>query len=91
MKRVRFIKKAQRLGFSLKEIKALFDLNATSRATCGEVKTKADRKLDEIVGKIKDLKRMKRSLEQLSKACDVNKRAMSECRVLECFEGRGKC
>lgn len=91
LQRVRFIKKAQRLGFSLKEVKALFDLNATSRATCTEVKTKADRKLEEIVSKIHDLQRMKRSLEQLSKACDVNKQAMSECRVLECFEGRGKC
>jgi MerR family transcriptional regulator, copper efflux regulator len=91
LKRVRFIKKAQRLGFSLKEIKTLFDLNATSRATCSEVKTRADRKREEIVSKLYDLQRMKRSLEQLSKACDVNKRAMSECRVLECFEGRGEC
>ena len=84
--RIRFIKRAQQLGFSLKEVKALLEINALPRATCAQVKEKANRKLEEIVSKIRDLQRMKLSLERLAKACNRSKPAVAQCRVLDCFD-----
>ena len=89
--RLRFIRKAQRLGFSLKEVRALLDMSAGSGTACADVKGKADRKVEEIVEKIKDLERMKDALEALSKACGVDRRAMTRCRILECFEDETHC
>ncbi len=41
VRRVRFVKHAQELGFSLKEIKELLSLRATSGATCKDVHERA--------------------------------------------------
>lgn len=89
--RMRFIQKAQGLGFSLKEIKGLMELGSTRHATCADVMKKTDRKLQEVRSKIRDLQRVQRALRELSRACGLSKRAMTECRVLECFERGGKC
>ena len=89
--RLRFIRKAQRLGFSLKEIHTLLDLSTASGATCSDVKNHADRKVEDIAAKINDLQRMKGSLEALSRACGSNRRAMRRCRVLLCFEDESPC
>src|SRR5881296_2013109 len=51
----------------------------------------ADRKTAEIDAKIRDLHRMKRSLEELSKACTVGKRAVTQCRIVECFTDCSEC
>ena len=56
--RIRFIQKAQGLGFSLKEIKGLMELGSTRRATCADVMKKTDRKLQEVRSKIRDLQRV---------------------------------
>lgn len=89
--RLRFIRKAKSLGFSLKEVRALLDMSVGSGTTCADVRRKADRKVEEIVEKVKDLGRMKGALEALSKACGVDRRAMTRCRILECFEDETHC
>ncbi len=91
LSRIRFIKRAQELGFSLKEITALLELPFQPRATCEEVKAHADRKRTEIDAKIRDLQRMRRSLEELSRACTVGKRAVAHCRVADCFTDCSDC
>jgi DNA-binding transcriptional MerR regulator len=90
-RRIRFIKRAQELGFTLREIKGLLELNADPRAACAEVKRRAGGKLDEIAGKIRDLQRMKRSLTRLSAACAGGRKAAAQCRISDCFEPNGKC
>jgi MerR family mercuric resistance operon transcriptional regulator len=90
-RRIRFIKRAQDLGFTLKEVKELIDLNANSKATCSDVRGKAEEKLAEVESKIKDLKRMKQSLKDLAEACGDGKQAVAQCRVLDCFESGWKC
>lgn len=90
-KRIRFIKRAQDLGFTLKEIKALFDLNSNPRATCSDVRSRADAKLNEIDKKLQDLKRMKKSIKALSEACGDGKEALARCQILNCFEPGWKC
>lgn len=86
-RKIRFIKRAQELGFTLREIKELLDLNASPRATCDDVRVRAEAKLEEIEAKIKDLKRMKQSLKALEDACNKSREAMACCRIMDCFEG----
>src|SRR5215467_14021569 len=67
--RIRFIKKAKQLGFSLREIRELLSLRVDSRATAADLKKRVDRKIVEIDDRLQDLKRMKAALLRLSKAC----------------------
>src|SRR4051812_14945289 len=60
--RIRFIKHAQELGFTLKEIRELFELNTRPRAGCADVKSRAELKLAEIEEKLGMLKKMRKSL-----------------------------
>jgi MerR family mercuric resistance operon transcriptional regulator len=90
-KRIRFIKRSQDLGFTLKEIKGLFKLNSNPRGVCSDVRIQADAKLREIEKKIRDLKRMKKSLNDLSNACGDGKKALARCQILNCFEPGWKC
>lgn len=89
--RLRFIRKAQHLGFSLREVHALLGMSDASGARCANVKHEADRKVEEVTARIRDLQRMKRSLEALSRACGAGRRAMRRCRILSCFEEGSPC
>lgn len=87
VQQIRFIKRAQELGFTLKEIKELLDLQTTSKSTCGGVRIKADQKLKEIAEKIEDLKKMQKSLKKISNCCSKGEPPGKSCLVLDCFEG----
>lgn len=89
--RIHFIKRTQELGFTLKEIKNILELNTDPQATCRDVKRKAEKKIEEIEEKLSDLRRMKRSLDQLVAACGESKQALNQCRILNCFEPGWKC
>lgn len=89
--RLNFIKRAKDLGFTLKEIKDLFEMNQKSRATCATVKVKAEDKIREIDQKIEDLKQIKKSLQDLCEACDVGSAEMKQYRVMDCFDAGCKC
>jgi MerR family transcriptional regulator, mercuric resistance operon regulatory protein len=84
--RILFIKRAQDLGFTLTEVKELLELNTKPRVTCGTVKIKTQAKLKEIEDKIKDLERMKVSLEKLANACDASQDTIKQYKVQECFK-----
>lgn len=68
VKRVRFIKRAQLLGFTLEEITGLLALD--ERKACLETREAAAQKLALIEEKISDLSKMKKSLAGLVRACD---------------------
>jgi len=90
-RRIRFIKRAQELGFTLREITGLFELHGDSRVvSCGSVKRHTDAKLKEVEQKMRDLQKMKRSLKKLSEACGDGKEAVARCRISDCFEP-GNC
>lgn len=67
-KRVRFIKRAQALGFTLSEIGALLRLDETG--ACTETRALAVRKLASIEQKIADLTAMRQALDGLVRQCD---------------------
>lgn len=68
--RVRFIKRAQALGFTLEEIAGLLALD--EKKACLETRGIAAHKLELIEQKIADLMKMKRALSRLLRACDVS-------------------
>lgn len=70
VQRIRFIKRAQDLGFTLSEIAELLDLRLEPGCTCGDIKNRAEQKAQDIDRKVRDLRRMKRSLNELISACD---------------------
>lgn len=83
--KIYFIKNAQKLGFSLKEIAELMKLRIQEGKTCDPVLKKAQGKLDEVDQKIKNLKSMRKVLKELITKC--NKDApTSECPILDSFD-----
>lgn len=69
VKQVVFIKGAQKLGFSLKEIALLISLGRAGAVSCAEMRALANRKIAEIEQKIMALEAMKSALEELSREC----------------------
>ena len=67
VKRVRFIKRAQVLGFTLDEVSSLLQL-AEARA-CSTTRELAQRKLQLIERKLADLDAMRNALSKLTRAC----------------------
>ncbi|MEK6710162.1 MAG: heavy metal-responsive transcriptional regulator [Nitrospinota bacterium] len=84
--RLRAIKRAQGLGFSLEEIRDLLNLRLEDRARCGDVLRRAERKVAEIEGKIRGLQRVRRELQALAEACRGDAPA-SACPILAALDG----
>ena len=82
--RLRFIKRAKELGFSLKETKDLLDLSVSKDAKCRSVKKKTEEKIKDIDLRISDLIRIKQSLQDLASVCNENAKT-TECPILENF------
>ncbi|MBU0675451.1 MAG: heavy metal-responsive transcriptional regulator [Proteobacteria bacterium] len=83
--RLRFIRRAKELGFSLGEIRELLQLHDDTLATKGAVRTKAEVKIADIRGRIKDLSRMLAALTVLVDACD-GQGPIQDCPILHALE-----
>lgn len=86
---IRFIKRAQELGFTLKEIKELLELRTNENTTCSQVKKEAKEKYQDVTGKIEDLQRIKETLVTLIKSCNEDG-AINNCPILEALEGKSR-
>ena len=87
--RVRFVKRAQELGFSLAEIKELLELRISEEASCGNVRDQAQAKIEDLDGKISSLRAMRRVLLQLVARCS-GEGPVSECPILEALDTEKK-
>ena len=85
VERLRFVKRAQGLGFSLEEIRELLALRASPRADCGQVRERAERKREELDGKITELRRLRRALDKLIAECS-GEGPVSRCTILTSLE-----
>ena len=83
--RLRFIRQAKDLGFSLREIKELLSLRMRARESCGEVKARAEHKIADIERRVAQLTRMRQALAKLTAAC-TGRGLTSECPILEALE-----
>lgn len=80
--RVRFIKRAQELGFTLEEIAELLALTEQSGITRKEVRDLAQQKLVMIREKLQDLIRMEATLSKLVRSCS-GKGSLAGCPIIE--------
>lgn len=79
IKRVRFIKRAQVLGFTLDEVGSMLELD-DARA-CAETRELATHKLQVIEEKLADLKAMRKALMNLLRQCDTGA-ARGNCPII---------
>lgn len=84
--RVRFIRQAQTLGFSLREIDELLSLRADPATRCDEVCRRARAKLAEVEQKIAQLERIRAVLAALIDTCP-GESALESCSILEALSG----
>jgi len=73
--RVRFVKSAQRMGFSLDEINELLKLD--DGAQCREASALATLRLADVRKRLRDLKRMEKALATLVQACQAQRGTVS--------------
>ena len=85
VRRIQFIKRAQGLGFSLKEIKELLDLKAQPGTSNREVKERTLARIDTIDLRLRELQRMKTALERLVASCD-GQGTIRECTILKALD-----
>ena len=75
VKRLRFIKRAQNLGFTLDEVRGLLTLE--DGQSCRDTRFLAEKKLAVIEGRLADLTRMRKLLKGLIAECESGKRPRS--------------
>lgn len=84
-RRLRFIKRAQELGFSLNEIRELLSLRMKPGAKRADIRARADAKIADIEQKIRTLERMKAALRGLTEQCD-GCGPLAECPILQSLD-----
>ncbi len=85
VRRIRFIKRGQELGFTLKEIKELLSLRARPRARCADVRQRAEAKIQDIESKMRTLNAMKKALSKLMAECS-GRGPITDCPILEALD-----
>lgn len=85
VQRLRFIRRAQELGFTLAEISDLLDLRVENTSACDAVEARARDKLAAVEAKIEDLQRMGSALGRLVVKCE-EREPTGDCPILEELE-----
>jgi DNA-binding transcriptional MerR regulator/copper chaperone CopZ len=87
VERIRFIRQGQELGFSLREIEELLSLRADPGADCGDVRTQAVSKREEVDRKIAQLQHIRSALDELIATCPGGG-ALRACTIIDAMAGR---
>ncbi len=87
-RKIRFIKNAQQLGFTLEEIGELMKLKVSNTNRCGTIKRKAEAKIEEINKKVAALNSMKKVLKELVSHCR-EELPTDDCPILASMEANG--
>jgi MerR family mercuric resistance operon transcriptional regulator len=91
VRRVRFIKRAQELGFSLAEIRELLLLREEAGAGAQQVRERAKAKIADIEEKICTLQAMQDALDALNRLAEKCPGCglLSECSILNALDAKG--
>jgi len=84
-RRLRFIRRAQELGFSLKEIRELLSLRVLRNTTSRDIRARAEAKIADIEAKISSLESMKKTLQKLTGVCN-GCAPLAKCPILESLD-----
>lgn len=82
LERIRFIKRAKELGFTLDEIAHLLSLE---ELPCSQVQALSQHKLNTVQAKLKDLNRLEKALIELLKQCSNNEDE-THCPVIDSLQ-----
>lgn len=86
VERLRFIRRAKTLGFTLEEIRELLALSTDRERGVEGVKRRAEMKLSEVELRIRELQRIERGLKQLIRACPGHG-PLEHCPILRALGG----
>lgn len=87
VRRLRFIKRAQGLGFTLGEIKELLELQTHPESTCADIRRRAEGKIDDVNRRLRELKALRAALVALTRAC-AGSGPTTDCSILHMLEGK---
>lgn len=85
VRRIKFIRQAQQIGFTLHEIQELLSLRADSAADCSMVRGQAMAKLEEVRRKGEQLRQIGSALEALIAVCP-GRGSLQACTILDTLE-----
>ena len=88
-RRLQFIKNAQALDFTLREIAELLNLRVSSAARCGDVQRRAEAKLRHVEAKVRDLQSLAAALRRLIRTCRAGQ-PTEQCPILTSLEYEDK-
>jgi MerR family copper efflux transcriptional regulator len=72
LQRVRFVRRAKELGFTLSEVRELLELRVDPRRTADDVRTRTEVKIQATRSKIRDLQRIEHALQHLVDHCQAH-------------------
>ncbi len=87
--RLRFIRSAKQLGFSLAEIRELLSLRVRPGASCADVRARATAKVRTIDVRVAELERIRAALVSLAARCQ-GQGPTSDCPILDALEAEGR-
>lgn len=87
LKRLKFIRHARQLGFTLESIRELLSIRVDpEHHTCQESKSIVQARLREVEARIEEMQAMRRSLQKLNDACCGTAHSSVYCSILEALE-----
>ncbi|QNQ22129.1 Zn(2+)-responsive transcriptional regulator [Kosakonia sp. SMBL-WEM22] len=87
LKRLKFIRHARQLGFTLESIRELLSIRVDpEHHTCQESKSIVQARLSEVEARIEEMQTMRRSLQKLNDACCGTAHSSVYCSILEALE-----
>lgn len=85
--RLRFIRNAQALGFTLQEIKEMLALRVTAGTSCAAVRSRAAAKAADVKRRLAQMERLRAALDKLVAACP-GRGALASCTILEALDSQ---
>ncbi len=85
VRRLRFIRRAKELGFSLSEVRGLLELRSGTDTHCEDVREQLEAKVIDIRERIADLRHMERALGEFARTC-ATADPQGDCPILDALE-----
>ena len=83
--RIRFIKRMQKLGFTLKEIEKLLAVMDRRLEKTTDLPRFTDQKIKDIQKRIKDLERIEKMLNDIKVHCKSSDKSLNDCKIIDTF------
>jgi MerR family transcriptional regulator, copper efflux regulator len=83
VQRIRFVQRAQALGFSLDEARELLELRRQPRRSAAEVRARVDARIGAVEAKLRELEALRDALQTLRRKCTHEHGLTGDCPILE--------